>query len=397
MKLSLCAIVLNEEESLSRCLESVGDVVDEMVVLDTGSRDRTIEIAKKEGARVYSFQWGNDFAAARNEALRYARGEWVLVLDADEVLNPKIIPQLKEAIANEDYLLINLLRQEVGATQSPYSLTSRLFRNRPELEFSHPYHAMVDDSVVALVEKEPRWKVVSLPSLAIFHYGYQPETIAAKSKFKRARESMEAFLATHPDDAYTENKLGALYLQEGRFQEGIQLLESALTKKQIDAPVLFEIHYHLGNGYARLSNPNKAVRHYQEAIAQPILPQLKLGAYNNLGGLLQAAGEYQLAEKIYKEALKIDPNFAIAHYNLAMTYKAIGNFKEAIAACEASIRLNPDRGSAYQNLGVIWLKCGNFAKSEEAFKKAIALHQQRNPQEAQRLRQELQAIGFSNL
>lgn len=269
MKLSLCAIALDEEESLPRCLNSVRDVVDEMVVLDTGSRDRTVEVAREKGARVYSFQWGNDFAVARNEALKYVRGEWVLVLDADEVLNPQVIPQLKEAIANDDYLLINLVRQEVGATQSPYSLTSRLFRNRPELRFSHPYHAMVDDSAVGLIEKEPHWKIVSLPSIAIFHYGYQPDTIAAKSKFKRARESMEAFLATHPNDVYTQNKLGALYLQEGRYSDGIQLLENTLTKKRIDAPVLFEIHYHLGNGYARLSDPNQAVRHYQERSRNP--------------------------------------------------------------------------------------------------------------------------------
>ncbi|NEQ17165.1 MAG: glycosyltransferase family 2 protein, partial [Moorea sp. SIO3E2] len=76
-------IVKDEEESLPQCLSSVKDVVDEMVVLDTGSTDRTIEVAQSYGARVYQFEWCNDFAAARNQALKYVQGEWVLVLDAD--------------------------------------------------------------------------------------------------------------------------------------------------------------------------------------------------------------------------------------------------------------------------------------------------------------------------
>jgi tetratricopeptide (TPR) repeat protein len=396
MKLSLCAIALNEEESLPQCLNSVNNVVDEMVVLDTGSSDRTVEVAQSLGASVYPFEWCNDFAAARNEALKYVRGEWVLVLDADEVLNPEVVPQVQQAIAQENYLVVNLVRQEIGAAQSPYSLTSRLFRKHPELKFSHPYHAMVDDSAIALIQKEPHWQIVSLSPIAIFHYGYQPDTIAAKGKFKRAREVMEAFLATHPEDAYTGNKLGALYLQEGRIQEGIQLLENAAASQTIDAPILFELHYHLGNGYTRLSDPNQAAQHYQEALKQPILPQLKLGAYNNLGSLLQAAGEFELAEKIYQEALKIDSSFAIAHYNLGMTYKAQGNFKDAIAAYEQAIQLNPHYAPAYQNLGVVWLKCGQIPKSMEAFGRAIALYQTQNPQEAQRLRQKLKAMGFSN-
>lgn len=397
MKLSLCAIALNEEESLVKCLNSVKDVVDEIVVLDTGSSDRTVEVARSLGAIVYSYPWGNDFAAARNEALKYVTGDWVLVLDADEIFNPQIIPQIRGAIAKENYLVINLLRQEVGAMQSPYSLTSRLFRRHPELAFGHPYHATIDDSAIALQQKEPHWQIVSLPDIAIFHYGYQPDAIAAKGKFQRAREVMEAFLAGNPEDAYTCNKLGALYLQEGRIQEGIALLEAGLKIPNIDAPLLFEFHYHLGNGYARSDLPNEAVGHYQQAIAQPILSSLKLGAYNNLGSLLQATGELKSAENYYKEALKIDPNLAVIHYNLGMTYKEQGNFKDAIASYEQTLRLNPEYAPALQNLGVVWLKCGQLFKSIEFFQRAIALYEKQDPKEAQRLRQGLKSMGFPNL
>ncbi len=85
--LSLCMIVKNEEENIGRCLASVKPVVDEMIVVDTGSTDRTIDIAKAFGAQVYDFEWTNNFAEARNFSLSKAAGDWILVLDADEVIS----------------------------------------------------------------------------------------------------------------------------------------------------------------------------------------------------------------------------------------------------------------------------------------------------------------------
>lgn len=394
MDLSLCMIVKNEEPSLPQVLISVKDVVDEMVILDTGSTDRTVEIAKEFGARVHHFQWCNDFSAARNEVLNYVQGDWVLVLDADEVLNSEIVPQMKQAMKPERHLVINLVRQEVGASQCPYSLVSRLFRNHPEIRFSRPYHAMVDDSVQALLQREPHWQVVSLPGVAIKHYGYQPGAIAALDKFTRARQAMEGFLASHPNDPYVCSKLGALYVQIGQVSEGIELLERGLRATLVESEVLFELHYHLGNAYTGLKNLTRALEHYQVAIQQPILPLLKLGAYNNLGNLLLAAGDLTNAKRAYETTLKIDPSLAAGHNNLGMTLKALGRFEEAIASYQKAIQLNPDYADAYQNLGVVLLKLGKVPESLSAFGKAIALHEANNPAEAQRLRQGLQQMGF---
>ena len=388
-------IVKNEEASLPQVLSSVKGIVDEMVILDTGSTDRTVEIAREFGGKVYHFEWCNDFSAARNEALNYVQGKWVLVLDADEVLTPEIVAEMKQAMKRTHHLVINLVRQEVGASQSPYSLVSRLFRNHPKIRFSRPYHAMVDDSVQALLQQEPDWQVVSLSPVAIKHYGYQPEAIAALDKYTRARTAMEGFLANHPNDSYACSKLGALYIQLGQVSEGIELLQRGLTSTRIDPPVLFELHYHLGNAYTRLKNLNAAVVHYQAAIGQPILPQLKLGAYNNLGNLLLSVGELTTAKTAYETTLKIDPSFAAGHNHLGMTLKALGQLEEAIASYQKAIQLNPDYADAYQNLGVVLLKIGKVPESLSAFKKAIALHEKHdNPTEAQRLRKGLQDMGF---
>ena len=96
---SLCMIVRNEEENLPACLASAADLVDEVVVVDTGSRDRTREVAAGFGARVYEFPWVDDFAAARNESLRHATGDWVFWLDADDRLDGDNRGRLKTLFA----------------------------------------------------------------------------------------------------------------------------------------------------------------------------------------------------------------------------------------------------------------------------------------------------------
>lgn len=392
MRLSFCIIVKDEEQNLPRCLASVRDVVDEMIVLDTGSSDRTIDIAKSFGAQVHSFKWCNDFSAARNESLEYVQGDWVLVLDADEVLVPEIVPILKDAIAQPDYLVFNLVRQEIGATQSPYSLISRLFRRHPDIWFTRPYHAMIDDQVMALLEREAHWKIGSIPEVAILHEGYRADVIAGRDKVNKARSTMEGFLATHPNDPYVCSKLGALYIQVGETAKGVELLERGLSTVE-DASTKYELHYHLGSVYSEV-DIEKAAQHYQVAIQQPILPKLKLGAVNNLGSLLKGSGDLQNAQILYQQALKIDPNFAIAHCNLGATLKAMGQFTSAIEHYKSAIALNPNYAEAYQNLGVVLLKLGQVPESLEAFRTAIALHQQQNPSEAQRIQQGLEAMGL---
>ena len=97
-KVSLTMIVRNEEENLPRCLESVQGLFDEIIVVDTGSTDRTKEIAAGFGARVFDFAWIDDFSAARNVALDHASGDYALWLDADDVIEPSQKEKLRELL-----------------------------------------------------------------------------------------------------------------------------------------------------------------------------------------------------------------------------------------------------------------------------------------------------------
>lgn len=393
--LSLCMIVKNEADRLAQCLESVQPFVDEMVVVDTGSTDDTMAIARQFNATVQPHPWNNDFAEARNAALQYVTRDWVLVLDADEQLAAGAGQRIRDAIKGDRSLVINLIRQEIGAAQSPYSLVSRLFRRHPDIRFTRPYHAMVDDSVSDILSREPDWTIHHLPEVAILHDGYRAEAIANRNKLQNARLTMERYLSQHPGDPYVCSKLGALYVELGRPTYGIELLERGLKSSPLEASIAYELHYHLGIVYSKMNCLAQALHHYQAAIQQPILPSLKLGAYNNLGSLRKKTGDLPDAKLAFEKAIAIDPTFAMGHVNLGITLKQMGQVPAAIAHYQQAIKLQADYADAYQNLGVALLKVGQVTASMEAFQRAIALHEQRNPDEAIRLRQGLKEMGFA--
>jgi len=100
--LSLCMIVKNEQQFLPDCLESVRNIVDQIVIIDTGSVDNTVEIAKRYSSEVHYFKWCDDFSAARNESIKYASGDWIFWIDADERLLPESVPEIKKLMEYEN-------------------------------------------------------------------------------------------------------------------------------------------------------------------------------------------------------------------------------------------------------------------------------------------------------
>ncbi|MEB3292596.1 MAG: glycosyltransferase [Synechococcales bacterium] len=395
MTLSLAMIVKNEATYLPACLQSVQGLVDEIVIVDTGSTDETMAIAQSYGAQVFSFAWCDDFAAARNDALRRVQGDWVLVLDADEVLLPAVVPLIQAAIAQPNHLVVNLVRQELGTRQSPYTLVSRLFRRHPALTFCRPYHEGIDDSVAELLQQQPDWQIIQLAETAIQHHGYQAEVIQTRNKSVTAKRIMEGYLKQVPKDAYICSKLGALYIDLGDRSAGLELLQRGLsTGEQIDPGTCYELNYHLGVAYEQQQEIQQADHYYQQALQQAIAPHFKLGAMINWAALRQNHGDLLTAKAIYEEVLSFLPDSAIAHYNLGMTLKTLGHVSQAIEHYQQAIQLQPDYAEAHQNLGVVWLKVGNVPASVAAFQQAIALHQAQDSPEADRLQQALQEMGL---
>ncbi len=184
--LSLCMIVKNEEKHLVRCLKSVRDVVNEIIIVDTGSTDKTKDIARVFGAKLYEFPWTGDFSAARNESLIHAAGDWVLILDADEVISSLDHNELKNLIRKRTskpiaYSIVtrNYINnmsvlgwtpnkgeypEEAGAGWIP-SPKVRLAPRRKDVFFSNPVHELLENSLAT--QKIP----VAACKIVVHHYG----------------------------------------------------------------------------------------------------------------------------------------------------------------------------------------------------------------------------------
>jgi glycosyltransferase involved in cell wall biosynthesis len=394
--LSACLIVKNEEQRLPQCLESLRSLTDEIIVVDTGSSDRTVAIAKKYQARVFHFEWCDDFSQARNYAIAQAKGKWILVIDADEVLEQSTIATLQEVIQRDDCLAVNLLRSEIDAKQAPYSLVLRLFRNHPAIAFTGLYHESIDQSVVALQTQEPHWQVLNVEVPVLLHYGYTDSEIQLKHKYEFAKQLMHKHLEAFPNDSYMLNKLGALYISSPQDRDhhlGIELLQKGLAlldDAEQQSLIRCELHYHLGLAYHQNADWELAKNAYEQVIALDVPNLVKLSAYLNLGNIYQELRQKE-AIAYFEKATQIAPNFAQGHFNYGIALKTSGRFTDAIAAYQQAIALEPNYAEAHQNLGVVLMKVGYFPEAIAAFTRAIQLHeQQQNYETAEILRSALQ-------
>lgn len=385
--LSLSMIVRNEEARLAACLASVKGLADELVVVDTGSTDGTIAVAEAAGARVERIEWPGDFAPARNRAMDFLSGDWVLVLDADEQLRPEVIPSLKALMAQPDVLVINLLRYELGAAMAPYSNVSRLFRRHPGIRWSKPYHSMIDDSVQVLLEQEPHWRIADCREPAILHDGYRPELLAGTDKAERLRQAMQSELERHPGDPYASAKLGGLLISDGQHQEAVALLRRALEQDSMQDGERYELLLHLALAVTP-SEPGEAIALYRKALEISLDTRITLGARLNLAARLMEQGDLEEAINLTRIATQRAPEVALGWYNLGLMHRRRGDISAALQAYEQALQLDPDNAACHQNHAVALLMGGDIEGARQGFRNAIArLDHQGRTDEAQSLRQ----------
>jgi len=200
-RISLCMIVRNEEEVLHRCLESASPWVDEIIIVDTGSDDRSVEIAREFGAQVHEHPWEDDFSAARNAALGHATGEWILSLDADEVLSPKAGKELRRVVRKKQYVGAYIpLRDQRDGGKETVCLMFRAFQNRPEIRWHYRLHEQVLLTALDFVRNQGMH--IAQLSGEIIHDGYREEVMEAKGKDERNRRIYALQLLDTPNDLY---------------------------------------------------------------------------------------------------------------------------------------------------------------------------------------------------
>lgn len=304
IRLSVCMIVRDEAADLPRCLASLAGVGDELVVVDTGSRDATPELAVAAGARLLRSAWQGDFAAARNVSLAAATGDWCVVIDADEELPPPVRAVLRATIERADaagLMGLSVLQRNLSA---PGELTAwedlplvRVFRRAPAVRYEGRIHEQVTPSIVRAGGR------IGATDLYLLHHGYARST--AQGGIARARRNLaliEDALREAPDDAYLLYQLGATRKALGD-PAAAEALDRALA---IDARAAV-----------------KALSAEAEAAARMKLAQLAL-----------ARGDDRAAVDEARRCLARQPGNVTALQAVVVGCVTLGRLPEAIDACQ---------------------------------------------------------------
>ncbi|HEX3857848.1 MAG TPA: glycosyltransferase [Verrucomicrobiae bacterium] len=386
--LSVCLIVKNEEKFLAQCLDSIRNFAQQIIVVDTGSTDRTIEIAKEFGAEIYSHAWNDDFSAARNAALEHATGDWVLMLDADEELPEAEHEKLRADMKKSDVIACRLPLVNREKETEGQSFVPRFFRNAPGVYYSGRIHEQVFPSLLALGKS---WGLkTAFGTAQLLHHGYTKEMVRDRNKIERNLKLLRQAIAENPADTNLMMNFGLELVRSddlsggvAKYREAFELM-SAQTKDEI-APELREVlltqftcqlykicaheevvrvlnsplaknsgltaslHFALGLSQFELKNYDEAAKQMQQCLAKrkkPTLSPINTDVLTiapehclalNLAKLGDAAGAEKTFQKILGEAeqknsenIKLDYIKFLAGQNRAV--EALQKLHEMVAA-----------------------------------------------------------------
>jgi len=420
-RLSLCLIARDEEARLPACLASVAGVVDEMIVVDTGSRDRTPELARAAGARVLEHVWTDDFAAARNRALEGVGGGYVLLLDADECLAPGAGERLRGAIVGGGLDIAELPLHNASRGDAPVEEVlsgkarlappihlARLFRYTEDLR----WEGIVHEHVTAWAMSHPRRIRLDAP---IVHYGSAPEVVQERGKNARnlallerrkdqdpnsphvwrylaqelsnAGRRPEALAAVDRAWELTRRALGrglehvdvvgpaslraSLLLDSGRVDEASATLATALEHER-EHPNLHYLRGRCAEARAELAPAEAAYRACLALRERPVEHDAFQGitgylAHTRLGTVQLLAGKLSQAQASFEEALGERPHHIEALLGRIETWLLEGRLDEVLGALEPFLR--PELADG-------WILASLAGERQSGFESIVPLYEQ---------------------
>jgi tetratricopeptide (TPR) repeat protein len=344
LRLSLCMIVRDEEEMLPRCLASVAAAVDEMVIVDTGSVDRTIEIAHSFGARVIEREWTGSFGEARNVAFDAADGDWTFVLDADELLVAEDVALLRSLTGRTwreaFYVAETNYTGELDAGGAVAHNTLRVFRNRPQYRYSGRLHEQIAATLPSHIPER-----IEYTNVRIEHYGYLGAVRDAREKSRRNIELLRMQQAEGAQTPFLHYNLGAEYAVAGEPAAALVELERAWALLEGD--------------------PERDSYQFAPALA------------NRLVRALRACGRFADALARAEQALELFPGFTDLVLEQGAACAALGAIEQAMAYYERCIEMGdaPRRYTATVGCGSYLprIALGELRLSRGEVEPAIAL------------------------
>lgn len=377
--ISLCLVVKNEELFIGECLESVRSVADEMIVVDTGSGDRTIDIARAAGAQVFEEAWPGDLGRAHDLPLAHATGDWVLMLDGDEALDlargPELKKMVQEAAADGFHFTVRNYRFQPGYQHRPVGPSGpqvhgarswtpsgaiRLFRNRPEFRYEGRLHQTVLDSM------KRAGATVAATTTPIHHYGFL-RSDREKSRLYTALAAQHS--EDRPGDARAMLELGMVHVSAQKFDLALAVLEKAYALENRSESSFFIGIALLGKGLLQ-----EGVSAFHRALAERdslrfFVDEADIWQY--LGQAYMDLGNATEAEKAFRSCLQSRPDSPEAEGRLAATLASLGRLEEAAATAKRLTERYPGLAISWESSGYHALLAGQTDLAIEDFSRAI--------------------------
>jgi len=381
-KISLCMIVKDEEEMLDGALASVRDTVDEIIVVDTGSTDGTVDIARAHGARVYHHAWDNDFAKARNQSLSYATGDWILILDADERLHADSVPLVRKVSNSclQEAISFSVYNIDLDTNHVSFLPSIRMFRNGRGYAYRGIVHNQID--------LPPDTPVLRAP-VRIDHYGYTPSLAKKRGKFERTTALLHRQLKENPDDAFAHFNMAQI-MRSGEQGKTLapDIVRHARRVTEILTPRETEHVHILLMGYHQLATALFTLEQYEEAEQACrdalVIKTDYIDALMTLGHILSQRKRYDEAREAFLSYLRVreqyneaaeTSGFILLHlqtmhqayYGLGLIEEALANLPLALEWYRKVLADHDDYLEAHLRVGRICYRLGRFDEAREAF------------------------------
>lgn len=338
-------ILRDEEANLPHSLAPVAPHFDEVVAIDTGSHDRTPQLAKQMGAEVHDFTWEHDFASARNYSISKAKSDWLFWLDGDNAIRPSDVQTLRESLPQEGPGVIWAMERVVPGGEQLWQ--KRCFANRPEVCFEGLVHEQ-------LVHPEG-WPQIAA-QVTVLHWGYQDkEWAAVKGRYYQGL--LEQMLRDNPDDFYAHFQIARCHLNQRELDLAGKHLEQVVTcseAKLISPEIWAHSHFKLAQVLDRQGLPQQAEEMLDQLIRE--VPDHGLTRYQagrlaySHGNWQRAAAEMALAIELGINAPVVDaePDKIIfrAHYFMGRARAHANRHREALAPLREAVRRDPANSAA---------------------------------------------------
>lgn len=401
-RITLCMIARDEERFLGQCLEHARDAFDELVLVDTGSKDRTVEIAESFGAKVLHEVWDDDFSTPRNKGLEAATGDWILVLDADEFIKDDGCQRIREAVQNPTALGYDLRFTNLYTSGKTVGVMMvRLFRNLPDIAYKNIIHEQITPSLQAV--GGPQGLRMLSSDIEVEHHGYTEQVIDDRGKNERNERLFRKQMEQQPDDIYGLYKYGDFLRRMPERADDARRLLTRSFELILEAPPAIRrglpyaseiaalcaieheragdmdrarefveialrrfvptpnLHYIAASFAIADGDSEVAIEHYRRCLAYLgkvlVVPiQEGITSYVSLTGIAQAwllRGDRARALPLLEQALAIEPGYEVAHLAMSKLHLQNGDIQRALSVLTTYLAAHPESLGACQQ--TTWL------------------------------------------